>query len=163
MQSYYEIFISLDERTPLLMNYMGAGLFVAGKYLINNNDAEMAMKYFDNIAVSCSDFTKFTRATITLLVEKNRVDEAQKFLSRFPAGSKQDEDYLVSDYMIDSKMNLDAHTLVKKGMELYNLKIREVECMNVLLHAMERSGLSEDKITKYRAEFANLSNEKNAA
>jgi CheY-like chemotaxis protein len=163
MQSYYEIFISLDERTPLLMNYMGAGLFVSGKYLINNNEAETAMKYFDNIAVSCSEFTKFTRATITLLVEKNRVDEAQKFLSRFPAGSKEDEDYLVSDYLIDSKMNLDPHTLVKKGMELYNLKIREAVCMNVLLHAMERSGLSEEKITKYRAEFATLSNEKSAA
>ena len=60
-------------------------------------------------------------------------------------------------------MNLDPHTLVKKGMELYNLKIREALCMNVLIHAMERSGLSEEKITKYRAEFANLSNEKNAA
>jgi hypothetical protein len=52
---------------------------------------------------------------------------------------------------------------VKKGMELYNLKIREALCMNVLIHAMERSGLSEEKITKYRAEFANLSNEKSAA
>jgi hypothetical protein len=35
--------------------------------------------------------------------------------------------------------------------------------MKVLVRAMEKSGLSEEKIIKYRAEFASLQSDKNAA
>lgn len=163
MQFYYDIFISLEERPSILMNYMGAGLFVSGKYLLVNNDAATAIQYFDNIAVSCSEFTKFTRATITFLVENKRAEDAQKYLSRFPAGSKQDEDYLVSDYMLDSGSNVEPQVLVKKGLDLYNQKIRDIHCMKVLLRAMEVSGYKEEKLAKYRNEFADLWPEINAA
>ncbi|MBA2403404.1 MAG: response regulator [Bdellovibrionales bacterium] len=156
MQFYYEIFISLEERSSLLMNYMGAGLFVSGKFLLANNDSPTALQYFDNIAVSCSDFTKFTRATITILVEHKRFDEAQKYMARFPSGSKEDEDYIVSDYLLGSHSNVEPHVLVKKGLDLYNQKIRDVHCMKILLKAMEQSGYKEEKLAKYREEFAEL-------
>jgi CheY-like chemotaxis protein len=153
MQFYYDIFITLEERSSVLTNYMGAGLYVAGKYLISNNELATGLKFFDNIAVSCSEFTKFTRAIITFLVTNNRGEAAQKFLGRFPAGSKEDEDYLVSDYLLDSGNNAEPHVLVKKGLDLYNQNIRDYHCMKILLHAMELSEYKEDKISKYRAEF----------
>ena len=163
MQMYYDIFITLDERPSALTNYMGAGLFVSGKYLLTNNDAEAAIQYFDNIAVSCSELTKFTRATISILVEKNRTQDARKYLTRFPAGSKDDEDYLVSDFLLDSGSNVESHILVKKGLDLYNQKIRDFQCMQILLQAMVTSGYKEDKIAKYREEFVTLWPEKAAS
>lgn len=156
MQFYYDIFISLEERPTLLVNYMGAGLFISGKFLLANKDPGTALQYFDNIAVSCSEFTKFTRATIALLVEQNRTDDARKYLARFPAGSKDDEDYLVSDYLLDSGSKAEAHVLVKKGLDLYNQNIRDLSCMKVLLKAMEQSGYKEEKLAKYRNEFITL-------
>jgi CheY-like chemotaxis protein len=163
MQFYYDIFISLEERTSTLTNYMGAGLFVSGKYFIKNSDFKNGMQCFDNIAVSCSEFTKFTRATITFLVEVNRTSDAHKYLSRFPAGSKNDEDYLVSDYIIASGENTETSTLLKKGFEIFNQNIRDISCMKILIRAMEQSGLKEERIQEYRTVFTELWPEAEAA
>ena len=156
MQFYYDIFISLEERTSTLTNYMGAGLFVAGKFFLKNSDVKNGMLCFDHIAVSCSEFTKFTRATITFLVEVNRASDAHKYLSRFPAGSKNDEDYLVSDYLIASGDNSEPGTLLKKGLEIFNNNIRDINCMKILIRAMVESGLKEDRIQEYRNVFSEL-------
>ena len=83
MQFYYEVFTTLEERTPVLVNYIGAGMFVSGKYCLKNNDVEGALRYFDNIAVSCAEYTKFVRAMITALIQHDKGKEAEKYLSRF--------------------------------------------------------------------------------
>lgn len=153
MQFYYEVFTSLEERPPVLINYIGAGLFVSGKYLLNNNEQETALQYFDNIAVSCSEYTKFLRAIILQLAEHDLSKEAEKFLSRFPVSAKKEQDYLVSDYILTAKMGFDSHQLVKQGLELYNQKIRDLDCLRILIQAMEKSGFKEEKILKYRAEY----------
>lgn len=156
MQSYYEIFTTLDERSPALVNYIGAGLFISGKYLIKNNETEAALMLFDSIAVSCSEFTKFLRAIIGLLVEHNQASEAEKFLRRFIPSAKSGEDYLVSDYLVNSGKGYEASALVKQGLALYNQKIRDLSAMKVLIKSMEQSGYKEDKLSKYRQEMAVL-------
>lgn len=161
MQFYYEIFTSLEERSSLLVNYIGAGLFVSGKYLLQNHDSEIAMQYFDNIAVSCSEYTKFLRASIVLLAENDRPKDAEKYLTRFPIAAKNDEDYLVSDFIITSRMGFEPNLVVKNGLELYNKKIRNVECLSAMIKAMELSGFKEEKLSKYRDELKALIDSKN--
>lgn len=163
MQFYYEIFISLDERSSVLMNYMGSGLYVSGKYFLNQNDLTTCLKYFDNIAVSCSEFTKFTRAVITFLVTQGRAQNAQKYLSRFSAAARMHEDYLVSDFLLDSGTGVDPNVLVKKGMLLYNKKIRDLNCMKALLAAMAATGTKPERISQLRAEFIEIWPELSAA
>lgn len=156
MQAYYEVFTSLDERTPALVNYIGAGLYISGKYFIKSNEMQTAMQIFDSIAVSCSEYTKFTRAMITLLVEHSCSKEAEKYLTRFPVGSKESEDYLVSDYLVNASKGYEAARLVKQGLDLYNQKIRDIHSMKILIKSMEQSGYKEDKLSKYRKEFSDL-------
>ena len=156
MQAYYEIFTTLDERTPALTNYIGAGLFISGKFMLKNNDATTAIQFFDNIAVSCSEYTKFTRAMISILVDFNLAKEAEKYLSRFPASAKNSEDYMVSDYLINAGKGYEANSLVKQGLALYNQKVRDLSAMKILVKAMEKSGYKEDKLAKYRQEIAVL-------
>ncbi len=158
MQFYYEIFTTLEERSSVLINYIGAGLYVSGKYLLQNNDPETALQYFDNIAVSCSEYTKFLRAAIVLLAEHDKPKEAEKYLSRFPVAAKNDEDYLVSDFMITSKLGFEPSVVVKNGLEIYNKKIRNVECMTAMIKAMEQLGFKEEKLAKYRTELEALKN-----
>ncbi len=156
MQFYYEIFTSLEERNSVLVNYIGAGMYISGKHSLINRDTESALQYFDNIAVSCSEFTKFVRAMITLLIEYDKADEAMKYISRFPAGSDNDEDFLVSDYLLNSKKAVNPNFLVKKGLDLYNRKIRDYSCMKVMLHAMESLGYKEERIGPFRDEMHSL-------
>lgn len=156
MQFYYEVFTSLDERPSVLTNYIGAGLFISGKYLLNNNDEDTAVQYFDNIAVSCSEYTKFLRAIITLLSEHDKAKIAEKYLSRFPVSTKNDDDYLISDFLLSAKMGYEPSLLVKRGLDVYNRKIRDVECMKALIKAMEMSGYKADKLAKYKTELEGL-------
>lgn len=156
MQMYYDIYTSLDEREQSLTNYIGAGMYIAGKHNLISNSPDVALQYFDNIAVSCSEFTKFPRAIISLLVQHGMVSEAEKYLSRFSADTKEHEDFLISDYLIASKKHDDLNFVVKMGLDLYNKKIRDLECMKTLLEAMDKVGYKEEKIAPYRAELEAL-------
>lgn len=156
MEMYYEIFTSLDVRLNVLTNYIGAGLYVGGKYFMQNNDRELALQFFDHIAVSCSEFTKFLRGVISVLMEYDMIPDAEKFLARFDAGTKDHEDYLISDFLISSKKLNDSSQTIKMGMEIYNRKIRDFKVMHTLVHAMETGGYREDRIAPYREEMQRL-------
>ncbi len=156
MQFYYEIFTSLEERSSIVTKYIGAGMYISGKHHLIKNDMELASTYFDNVAVSCSEFTKFIRAIIKLLVEHDLEDEATGFLTRFPAGSNDDEDFLVSGFLINSKKAKDPNHIVKEGMELYNRNIRDYDCMKLLIKAFEQTGYKEERIAPYRQEMQSL-------
>jgi hypothetical protein len=153
MQFYYEVFISLDERPSILTNYIGAGLFISGKYLLNNGETEAAVQYFDNIAVSCSEYTKFLRAIITFLSERDMAKDAEKYLLRFPISAKNEDDYIISDFLLSAKMGYEPSKVVKLGLDVYNRKIRDVEVMKALIKAMEMNGYKQEKLAKYQAEL----------
>lgn len=144
MESYYEIFTQLEERNSQMINYVGAGLFIAGKwYLLENRDAS-AFQIFEKIAVSCSEFTKFLRAIISTLVEHGKAEEASKYLVRFQAGSLDAEDYLVSDFLLKcASPSADSSFIIQKGLDLYNRNIKDYLCMRYLVDAMVQQDLSE--------------------
>ncbi|HXH73821.1 MAG TPA: response regulator [Bacteriovoracaceae bacterium] len=163
MQQYYEIFTQLEERSGHITNYLGAGMFIAGKHCLLNDKEAMGIKFFDNVAVSCSEHTKFIRAMISLLVEQNKPNEAMKLLSRFPAGYDEHEDYLVCDFLINSKFTSNPGNLVKAGLDVYNRKIRDYQCMLALVTAMEKAGLMPEKIETFKKEIVSLWPEKASA
>ena len=156
MQMYYEIFTSLDERLQVLTNYIGAGLFVSGKYFLMNKDKKTAIQYFDNIAVSCSEFTKFLKGVISLLIEHNMAPEAEKYLGRFDVFAREHEDYLISEFLITSKKTSDSGSIIKMGLDLYNKQIRDYKFLNTLISAMKEGGYQDEKIAHYHKEMATL-------
>lgn len=163
MQMYYDIFVTLEEREAALINFMGAGMYISGKYHLMQNSPEQALKHFSNIAVSCSQYTKFLRAMIILLVQYDLVNEAEKHLSRFPLNTKNDPDFLIVDYLVSAKKITNHEFIIKCGLELFNKKIKEVNCLEVMLEAMVKAGYKEEKIADYREELNLLSKEMKAA
>jgi len=162
MELYYEIFTQLEERNSEMTNYIGAGLFVAGKWYLLEGQLPKAMPLFEKIAVSCAEFSKFLRAIISLLVEHKQGQEAEKFISRFPAGSMDQEDYLVSDFLLRfGSSSGENGNLIKRGMEIYNRNIRDYQVLSLMVNAMVSSGL-EDKAKTYRQELERLFPEKTA-
>ncbi len=153
MQMYYEIYKSLDERAQILTNYIGAGMYIAGKHHLLSNSPEVAIQYFDNIAVSCSEYTKFIRAIIAVLVEHNMANDAEKYFTRFRSEDKENEDFIVSEFLIATKKQPDTGLVIKMGLDLYNRKIRDFACMQAMLTAMTKGGYKEEKLAPYRAEM----------
>ena len=96
------------------------------------------------------------RAMITALIQHDKGKEAEKYLSRFPVSAKDQEDYKVADFLVTAKVIPDKSHVVKKGLDLYNQKIRDRECMKALISAMEAAGYKEEKLSKYRNEIATL-------
>lgn len=156
MQFYYEIFTSLEERTQQMINFIGAGMYIAGKYNLQNKKDKEALQYFDNIAVSCSEFTKFLRAVIVLLVQYNKADDAQKFLKRFPSETKELADFLVADFLVSSKLNKDPNLIVKGGLDIYNRKIKDPLCLKTMIEAMRNCRYKEEKIRPFEIELQSL-------
>ncbi len=156
MPAYYDIFTTLDERSKVLINYIGAGLYISGKHQLLKGNINEALRCFECVAVSCSEFTKFLRAMITIMVEKNLISEAEPFLSRFPAGSLDHDDYMVSEYLVYSSKNKDPNFSVRRGLDLYNKKIRDFSCMKEMVGAMKVSGVKDDKLKEYEVEIENL-------
>lgn len=156
MQSYYEIFTSLDERAESMVNYIGAGMYIAGKYNLLNNNSELALLFFDNIAISCSEFTKFTRAIISVLVEHNMGSEAEKYLNRFPSSAKDHEDFLISKFLVTTQKSSDNGVIIRMGLEIYNRNIRDYACLQALVRAMKKNGYKEEKMAPYKAEIEAL-------
>src|SRR5690606_38254818 len=156
MGLYYEIYTSLEERAEVLTNYVGAGLFVGGKYYLRESKRDKALAYFDSIAVSCARFPKFIRAIITLLVENNMASDAEKYLLRFPAGTMDTPDYLISDFLILSRMTMDKAQIVKKGIELYNQQIKDPLFLRVLLDAMKEINFNQTIIEAVQLDVDSL-------
>jgi CheY-like chemotaxis protein len=156
MQMYYEIYTTLDERPQVLTNYIGAGMYVAGKHHLLQKDPEKALSLFDNIAVSCSEFTKFTKAIISILVEHDLATDAEKYLSRFPPGAKEGEDFQICEFLITSKSTQDNGQIIKMGLDLYNRQVRDFACMQALVTAMEKGGYKEEKLMPFKNELASL-------
>ncbi len=156
MQSYYDLFTSLDERPDVCINYIGAGMYITGKHYLRNNSMDEALKHFEQVGVSCSLFSKYPRAIITTLVEYNLPDIAEKYLSRFDADAKNEPDYLISDYLIDSLKLKDSARLVKTGLDLYNKNIKDIRCMQILIDNMRACGYKAEKINDYLEEMHKL-------
>lgn len=156
MPYYYEIFTTLEERSKVLTNYIGAGLYVAGKHQLLQGNIPEALRKFECVAVSCAEFTKFLRAMITVMVEYNLVAEAENFLSRFPAGSLESDDYMVSEYIVYNQKNKDPNFALRRGLDLYNKKIRDFFCMNEMVKAMRQTGVDVDRLGEYQQELDTL-------
>jgi len=154
MPLYYDLFKEFEERTSATINYMGAGLYIAGKHFLLENNYALAMQMFDCVAVSCSEFTKFLRAIVSLLVEHDKGSDAAKFLTRFPSGADAMEDFIVANYLVTYATNKDNNHLIKAGLDMYNKKIVDFQCLSIMINAMKESGYKPDKITPFEEELA---------
>lgn len=142
LDDYYTLFLSLEERTEELINYMCSSLVVYGKYHLINGAKEKALATFEKAAVSCAGRTKFLRYIIENLVEADLVNESKKFLSRFPADKKKDEDFLVAEYVISAKSD-DPEAVIKKGRNLIKNGLKNVLVYKSLITLSNKAGLKD--------------------
>lgn len=156
LQMYYEIFTSLEERTDGMVKHIGAGLYVGGKHFLMQDQKDEALKYFEQVAVSCSMHTRFLRAIVGVLVKFELIDEAEKYLGRFDADGKLTPDFQTSEFLVMSGKNTPAAELVKFGLDVYNQNIRDAECLEIMIKCMLKCGYKKEMIAEFRQELQHL-------
>ncbi len=124
MKEYYHLFTQIDVRTEELVEYMCSALIVAGKHYISKKEDYKAFEHFDLCAISSAGKTKYLRFMIESLIENTKPEVAQKYLSRFPAVTMADPDYLISEYLVTSFLVPDLGQNILKGRELIKNKIK---------------------------------------
>jgi CheY-like chemotaxis protein len=154
METYYEIFVELDQRTDSVVNFVCSGLYILGKYALLNNKHDYGKQIFEKVGVSCAGRTKFIRAMITELTRFDFYDDAERLISRFPAGSSDSEDSVVGTYLAESGGMSNADK-IQRGLEVYNKGIKDYYCFRTMIEAMRQEGY-DDKLKEYEEESMKL-------
>ncbi len=137
MDFYYEIFKGLDERDQVTIKYICAGMYVLAKFLMQKNKLTEATTIFEKISISCEGQPKFLRAIIETLYQFNQLTDATKYISRFDPDSKDSEDFLIAEFLIDTK-RLNQGDLLQRALDLYNKNIKPLPVFKVLVESMFR-------------------------
>ncbi len=149
MGTYFQMYTATEVKTRELTNYIGAGMFVSGKASLLNHDVETAINYFDNIIVCCTEFSKFTRAIISLLLDNDRLEDAQKYFTRFQDSQKGQPDYVICEFLILCKDSGPLKEKLAAGLSLFEKKVFDQATLNALLIVMKDSGYTEDQMEPY--------------
>lgn len=135
MQGYYEIFKEFEERPEEIIQYICSGLFVAGKYYLQQGDRDTGKKHFEKLGVSCQGETRFLRGACVALSEFEEYDEARKYLTRFVGEDVSSHDYTVASYMAELD-NMDATMRMQSGLEIFNSEQPDFVCFKIMIQAM---------------------------
>lgn len=142
IERYYQIFTSIDARNDELIRYVCAALVVCGKFYLQANFPSRALELFKKAAATGSGRTKIIRELIQALCEFDMHKEAKEFLSRFPAETHKQADYLASEYLV-SERSMESALLVDKGRKLIKEGIEDLMIYRVLIRHSVAVGLKD--------------------
>jgi CheY-like chemotaxis protein len=154
MEDYYGIFVELDERTEDVVNFVCSGMYILGKYALQQGDEAKGKRVFEKVAISCAGMTKFLRAMIVELVNCGINEDAEKIMSRFPSGTTGTADYMIAQFMVSS-VNMSNSEKMSGALEVYNAGHKDYNVFQILIQSMRDEGY-DDKVDDYIYEAKKL-------
>lgn len=140
IEGYYRLFTALDERTDELTRYICSALSVTGKHYLQRGYLARAMEVFDRVAVSGAGRTVFLRYLIEALAEAKQGQAASVFLDRFPADTRSQEDFLVSELLVKGATE-PAIQVVGHGLNLVSSGIENASVYRIIVQHASEAGL----------------------
>jgi tetratricopeptide (TPR) repeat protein len=135
MEKYYHIFTHIETKSPELTKSICAGLIVCGRYYLRSKNPSRALDLFTKVAVSAgSESTKFLKEIVISLESAKMIEEAKKFLNRYPAEFRGQADYLSIEYLISSKA-LATGMVIDRGRNLIKEGVNDPIIYKTLLEA----------------------------
>lgn len=136
---YYELFTQLEERPEDVINYVCSGLYVLGRFFFTSGKKDDAKDAYEKLAVSCMGEPKFLRAMITKYAEEKMFAEAEEILQRFPTSTRDDEHFLVSNYIAKSG-SMSTDEKASSGLELFNNGHKDPVAARIMIDSLFRAG-----------------------
>ena len=149
IDGYYRIFLHIDDRTEELVRGICAALIVTGKYYLSTEHKSRGLDFLNKAVVSCAGRPRFIRYAIEGLVENKMVDRAKELLGRFPSDLQSGEDFLTSEYLVESGAKGPAQVL-HHGRRLIKEGIRNVAIYRTMIEGCLEAGFGDSAIHLYQ-------------
>jgi tetratricopeptide (TPR) repeat protein len=115
MTIFHEMAKASESKDLLLLNYIGSGLYVTGKYYLFLGMTSQALECYERLANTCLDQPKFICAIIHSLIDTDHITEAEKFLDFL---KNAPTDLRISKFLIECKKTQDPKLMIEAGVKL---------------------------------------------
>jgi tetratricopeptide (TPR) repeat protein len=150
MTIFHELAKSVDPNDKILLNYIGSGLFVTGKYYLFHGMHNEALECFKKIVKTCPDFPKFVKGIIYTLIDNKILNEAEIFMDHI---KKSEKDFKVCEFLIKREKLKDTEKKIEIGMKLLS-ETKDDYVLLAVLDDMEKSGRSDNEINQLKISFS---------
>lgn len=99
IETYYELFTSLEERTDELIRYICSAMITCGRYYLMHNYPERALILFEKVKTTSANFEKYLFYIVQNLIEFSLHDEIPSFMSRFSKESAKTREFKISLFL----------------------------------------------------------------
>ncbi len=140
VESYYQLYIEMDYRTPELTKVMTAALVVAGKYYLGRRDAGNAAAMMRKGMVVSARAPSVLREIISALAHAGYPDDAEAFLKEFPPEHQNSAAYHAMDLLILDGMGTPSQ-IVAKGRKLLERGFQDPLIYEILIRRSFESDL----------------------
>lgn len=145
VDSYYRIFVEIDERSDQLINHMCSALAVTGRHFLQSNSAPKAIQAFESAAVSSAGRSKYLLYMIEALAEHGMLKETDPFLKRLKYAGHSGPELATAQFI-----TLDPTTkpldVVNQGRSLVNDGIEHPTVYSKLIENSIKAGYKESAL-----------------
>ncbi len=150
VESYYKIFIEIEERNDELVRYMCSALAVTGRYYLRQKVYPRAIEVFESAAISAAGRAGFLLYIIETLVEYGMYKESTPFLGRLQNLAPGSKEVVAAQFLtLDASVNV--RDVVNRGRGVLKDGIEHPSVYEKLINCSIKAG--------YRDSALELANE----
>ncbi len=161
VDKYYDIFTTIEHRSPELTRIVFGGLFICGKYLLQKGNVDHAEKIFTKLAASSGRNEVILQKIVNTCVEFNLFQIADNFLRMFSLESRETLAFKHLDFHIATQLS-EPGQVINKGLELISAQSDDpfvYETVACLLMDARRMQVAEEVIYKAAQKFPERKND----
>ncbi len=121
IESYYELFTSLENRTDELVRYICAAMITCGRYYLIHNSPDRALALFEKVKTTAAGREKYLLYVIQHLVEFSLDEEVAPYLDRVPPDTFKTREYRIAEFLTNS-YKMGAAEIVNRVQKLFKEK-----------------------------------------
>ncbi|MBU6153621.1 MAG: hypothetical protein KGP28_04900 [Bdellovibrionales bacterium] len=145
VDSFYRIFVEIDERSEELVKHMVSALAVTGRFFLQQKLNPLATEVFENAAISAAGRTQYLLYIIEALVEYGLYEEADPFLRRLNKLAPGSDEAVIARYLTLSPTH-DIKDVVNEGRNIVRRGIKNPRVYEKLILASAFAGYRDDAI-----------------
>lgn len=143
IDSYYELFTSIENRTDELVRYICSAMITCGRYYLLHNYPERAISLFEKVKTTAAGREKYLLYIIQHLIEFSLEDKVDSYFSRFTADTFQTREYLIAEFLVKSR-SMGASEILNRVQKLFRDKNISYCVYFVYLRALVTLGKEND-------------------
>jgi CheY-like chemotaxis protein len=99
IDSFYKIFVEIEDRSEELIRHMCAALAVSGRHFLREKSVPLAVEVFEHAAISAAGHPQFLLYIIETLAEYRLLEQADPFLGRLSKVAPGSKELLAAQFL----------------------------------------------------------------